>query len=137
MIGGGNCVNGQNSNGISDINNVSNKTYINSIELNNGSGITSPNKNDKPVQKVIPSRNTTPIKYQQTNNSATTANWSTNNGNQPIGEVTAIITKDTSTYVKPNCPMAAPANAPLSYNSVPSIDKTAKVTNKNGAKANR
>lgn len=120
--------NGDGSNG-QEINSVvSNKAYINSIDLNNGSGITSPNKNDRPVQKVIPSRNATPIKYQQPSN-----------GNQAIGEMTAIVTKDASTYVKPNSPSVVPVavvstHMPLSI----SVDKSAKAANKaNGTKPNR
>jgi hypothetical protein len=142
--GGGN--NGSNGGGLTDINIVSNKTFINSIELNNGIvGIMSPNKNDKPVQKVIPSRNTTPIKYHQTNNSnsiaspttmSSSSSSSSNGNNQSIGEITAIVTKETSTYVKPNSPaVGAAISSSLAYNNVPSVDKTAKVTtNKNGTK---
>lgn len=115
----------------------SNKAYINSIDLNTSGAITSPNKNEKPVQKVIPSRNTTPIKYQTQNQSS---NRSASNGNQTVGELTAIVTKDTSTYVKPNSPSVMPPTgiASLGYNNVPSVDKSAKATNKaNGTKANR
>lgn len=156
--GGG--TNGSNGGGLSDVNTVSNKAFINSIELNMGAaGIMSPNKNDKPVQKVIPSRNTTPIKYHPANSTGSiasptatsstssstsssslttaTANWPPSNGNnQSIGEITAIVTKETSTYVKPNSPAAVgTAISSLVYNNVPSVDKTAKVTtNKNGTK---
>lgn len=115
-----------------ELNTISNKAYRNSIDLNNG--VTSPNKNDKPVQKVTPSRNTTPIKYQH--NANTPANWQSN-GNQPIGEVAAIITKENSTYVKPNSPSTAATIGSLGYNSVPSAEKLSKVTNKNGPKSNR
>lgn len=111
---------------------VSNKAFIDS---NKGNGITSPNKNEKPVQKVIPSRNTTPIKYQ-----ATSANRPSNGNQQTIGEVTAIVTKDTSTYVKPVSPAVTPvAVATLTHNNgQQSFDKSAKATNKaNATKANR
>lgn len=120
---------------INDANTVSNKAYINSIDLNNG-GITSPNKNDKPVQKVIPSRNATPVKYQM--NASPATNWIAN-GNQTMGEVTAILTKDTtSTYIKPSSPLTAPNTGSLCYNNVPSIEKTPKVAvTKNGAKPTR
>lgn len=159
--GGGGGTNGSNGGGLSEVNTNSNKAFINSIELNMGTaGIMSPNKNDKPVQKVIPSRNTTPIKYHQANSTSSsiasptatssqsssasssslttaTANWPPSNGNnQSIGEITAIVTKETSTYVKPNSPAAVgTAISSLVYNNVPSVDKTAKAaTNKNGTK---
>lgn len=112
-------------------NGTSNKSTISTATTN---GIISPNKNEKPVQKVIPSRNTTSIKYQ-----ATAQNSPSNGNNQAIGELTAIVTKETSTYVKPISPVATPASiTTLGYNNVSMVDKTKIGANKaNGTKANR
>lgn len=82
------------SNGTTHKNGDSTDAINNSIN-SNGSNIKSPIRTDKPVQKVIPSRNSTPIKsYQQTSNIT--------NGNQTnIGDAK---TKEYSIYMKPISP---------------------------------
>lgn len=62
--------------------------------------IKSPLRTDKPVQKVTPSRNSTPIKYNQQVTSPT-------NGNVPssiVNKTNLTATKEYSAYVKPNSP---------------------------------
>lgn len=85
------------SNGTTHKNGDSTDAINNSINSNgsNGSNIKSPIRTEKPVQKVIPSRNSTPIKtYQQTSNIT--------NGNQTnIGDAK---TKEYSVYMKPISP---------------------------------
>lgn len=76
--------NGSHNNGIVDAVN-------NSLNTN---GLKSPIRTDKPIQKVIPSRNNTPIKYQQQQQIA-----SPTNGNQPDGK-----TKEYGIYTKPTSP---------------------------------
>lgn len=64
----------------------------NSLNINgggSGNGLKSPIRTEKPIQKVIPSRNTTPIKYQQSTN-----------GNQIDGNKS----KEYGIYTKPTSP---------------------------------
>lgn len=96
----------------------------------------SPLRNDKPIQKVTPSRNSTPIKYHQQHQQVTSP---TNGNNVPIGSsklsvATAAATKEYSAYVKPNSP-AKPntincSNGSPATNliSTPKINGSTKVT---------
>lgn len=59
--------------------------------LNSNGSLKSPIRTEKPIQKVIPSRNNTPIKYQQAT--------SPTNGNQTDGK-----TKEYGIYTKPTSP---------------------------------
>lgn len=96
-----------------------------SVSSNGATPITlkSPLRSDKPIQKVTPSRNSTPIKYQQQVTSPTNGNVS-------------ITTKPSSTYnayIKPNNP-AKPTSissngSPLT-NNIPKSNGTPKSTQK-------
>lgn len=118
---------GTNLNGsnIPNQSNNSNGIYSNgSIDLannsitNNGIGLKSPNRaTEKPVQKVIPSRNSTPIKYHQVT--------SPTNGNQPNSiDGKGNSTKEYGIYVKPTSPTKPLTNTNGSPASVGSAVKS-------------
>lgn len=81
--------------------NGSNESVNNAINSNGSAPVSlkSPLRNEKPIQKVTPSRNSTPIKYQVT---------SPTNGNAvPCAssiKTNLSIAKDCNAYVKPNSP---------------------------------
>lgn len=62
----------------------------------NTNGLKSPVRTDKPIQKVIPSRNSTPIKFHAQSQQQV---MSPTNGNQPDGK-----TKEYGIYTKPTSP---------------------------------
>lgn len=72
-----------------------------SSNISNGTAsitLKSPLRSDKPIQKVTPSRNSTPIKYHQQVTSPT-------NGNVSIGnKLNSTTTKEYNAYIKPSNP---------------------------------
>lgn len=80
---------------------------ISNVSSNVSNGTTSitsksPLRNDKPIQKVTPSRNSTPIKYHHQVTSPT-------NGNVSIGnKLNSTTTKEYNAYIKPKSPIAKP-----------------------------
>lgn len=112
-----------NGNGAAHKNGDSTDAANNSI-ISNGSSLKSPVRTEKPVQKVIPSRNSTPIKTYQSAN--------VTNGNQPsVGDAKA---KEYNGYVKPT----SPTKAVTSANGSPAIGTPkATPTGKAGPKINR
>lgn len=107
-----------------------NSTYKNGNTIdvtNNGLNGKSPIRTDKPVQKVIPSRNNTPIKFQSTHTNGTP---NTTNGNQQNDTKH----KDYSSYVKPVSPIKSIAS-PVS--SSPTQSMKPEATAKTGTKPTR
>lgn len=104
--------NSQTNNSINSIySNSSVDTVINNSIVHNGSGKMSPSRIEKPVQKVIPSRNNSSLKYQQQTLSPT------NGSPQLIADV-----KSTAgAYVKPNSPLKAALSSPLSNNGTTAV----------------
>lgn len=108
------------------ISNGTTESVNSSINNSNGSvvaNLKSPLRNEKPIQKVTPSRNSTPIKYHQQVTSPT-------NGNSvsPISSIKSnlSIAKDYNSYVKPSSP--AKPNT-ISANGSPLSTQTALKTN--------
>lgn len=117
--------NSQTNNSINSIySNSSVDTVINNGAAHNGSGM-SPNRIEKPVQKVTPSRNNSSVKYQQQALSPT-------NGSSPL---ITDVKNSAGGYVKPSSPL----NAPMGNNGA-SVNASAIKSNgttKAGQKATR
>lgn len=98
------------SNASNTIANGSVDAVNNSLNGSSGNGLKSPIRTEKPIQKVIPSRNSTPIKYQQQQIASPT------NGNPSTPDTFDGKTKDYGIYMKPTSPtkLATSANGTMS-----------------------
>lgn len=97
---------------IKHITNDSTDTVVNNSAT--AISIKSPLRTDKPIQKVTPSRNSTPIKYHQQVTSPTNGNVSSISS-----KLNSAATKDYNAYVKPCSPTKPNTNSNGSSNGSP------------------